>query len=350
MCGREADYTRNQVLLRAFQKIGQVDVVVAPKYPKSLVIRSCLVAFRAVPKAISKLYDLVFVGFYGHLLMLPIGLLCKRPIIFDAFVSTFDTLTSDRQTYAPNSTMGKLAFALDRSACHLADRVLVDTPAQVEYFAKLLSLPPEQLSSLPVACNEDIFFPREKSTRSNNLLVLSYSTYLPIHGVETIIRSAKRLVDKPIQFRLIGDGPEYKASTQLARALRLENITFIPPVSLTRLADEIAASDVCLGGHFGTSDKATRVVPGKIYQMLAMRKPVIAADSLANKTLLQHGISAYLCSPGDPAALADAILQLQGNPLLRDRMGTAGREAYENFGSEKVVLQGLQKLISELIN
>jgi glycosyltransferase involved in cell wall biosynthesis len=350
LCGREIDYTRNQVLLRAFRRIGEVETVVESGTTKSLVFRSARIALRAFPDYISNRYDLIFVGFYGHLLMIPIGLFCKSPILFDAFVSTYDTLTSDRLSFSPKSLMGKMAAFLDRSACHFANKILLDTPAHEQYFSSILGVANHKLNSLPVSCNEEIFYPRVNSLAINKTLVLSYSSYLPIHGIDTIINAAEILRNEPIQFRLIGQGPLYKSVYKYANELDLKNVTFLPPIPLQLLSDEIAVADICLGGHFGLSDKASRVIPGKIYQMLAMGKPVIAADSQANKELLQHGTSAYLCPAGNPPALAQAILDLHRDHQLCKNIGIGGRETYEKKCSEEVVTEKLRKLISEMIN
>ncbi len=351
LCGREVDYTRNRVLLRALKKIGQVEAVVETGAAKSLVLRSGRIGIRALPRLAFGSYDLVFVGFYGHLLMLLSGTLCRRPILFDAFVSTYDTLTADRQEYSPTSWIGQLSAWLDRTACHLADRVLVDTPGQERYFSSALAIPPGKLASLPVACDEEIFYPRQNTSGNHQpVLVLSYSTYLPIHGVEIIVDAARLLRDEPVAFKLIGNGPLYEKVIARSHEFGLQNITFSPPLSLQDLAGEIAAADICLGGHFGTSDKAARVIPGKIYQMLAMQKPVIAANSYANQVLLKHMVSAYLCPAGDAPALANAIRALSTDPQLRTVLAKAGREAYEERGSEKIVAAGLQRLVSELVN
>jgi len=348
ICGREIDYTRNQVLLRAFKRIGEVETVVETGIAKSLLARSARLAIRAYLNYKSKQYDLIFVGFYGHLLMIPIGLISKRPIIFDAFVSTYDTLTSDRQVFSNNSIMARAACYLDRFACQLADVILLDTPAQEFYFSSILGVPINKLHSLPVSCNEDIFYPRKNSLHKQKTLVLSYSTYLPLHGMETVIQAADILKSEPIQFKLIGRGPLYKSVHRFASEKGLDNVIFAPPVSLECLADEIATSDICLGGHFGVSEKANRVIPGKIYQMLAMGKPIIASDSTANKDLLQHKLSAYICHAGSPTALAEAIFELHLDPELCNRISIGGRETYEKYCSESIVTEKLSKLIAEI--
>lgn len=350
ICGREIDYTRNQVLLRAFNRLGEVDTIVSTEIVRSLFFRSISISLRTLPRLIFSRYDLIFVGFYGHLLMIPIGLFSRKPILFDAFVSTFDTLTADRMEFSPNSLRGKLAATLDRISCRLADKILLDTPEQERYFSTNFGVPISKLSSLPVSCNEDIFYPRGNLNGKDDVTtVLSYSSFLPIHGIDVIIKAAEILQKESIHFKLIGHGPVYKSIVARSDEMNLKNITFKPPVALPEIAEEIAAADICLGGHFGMSDKAQRVIPGKIYQMLAMQKAVIAADSHANKKLLTHGISAYLCQPGDPNALANAILELHQNPELRYEIAHGGRNSYEIHCSEAIVTKQLLEIVTEIV-
>jgi glycosyltransferase involved in cell wall biosynthesis len=169
---------------------------------------------------------------------------------------------------------------------------------------------------------------------------------MPLHGVETVVRAAGLLKSEAIEFRLIGKGPCYKEVQELVKVLDIKNINFISPVPLRLLPSEIAASDICLGGHFGLSPKAGRVIPGKIYQILAMARPLIAGDTPANRALLNHGDSAHLSPPGDPEELATSIMILHNDPLYRDRLASKGRSLYELKCSESIIKEQLQTLIS----
>ncbi len=349
LAGREIGYTRNDVLLRAFQHLGSVEVIAdVPSGP--LLWRSAVVFARALPRLIRQRYDLVFVGFYGHLLMLPIGLLSRAPILFDAFVSTYDTLCFDRQLFPPDSLPGRAAFWLDKIACHLASAILVDTPLQADYFTRMFDLKPETVRSIPVGCNEDIFHHRHSAHRKERTIVLYYCTYQPLHGVETVVRAAVLLRTQPqIHFRLVGMGQTLDNVRHLAEELRLENICFVPFVPLQALADEIASANICLGGPFGASNKAGRVIPSKIYQILAMARPLIAADTPANRSLLSQQENAYLCSQNSPEDLATAILDLHRDAALRQHLGYAGRATYLDRCSEAVITEKLDRVIHEMV-
>lgn len=352
LCGREITYARNEVLARAFRRLGQVDVIATTRQPTSLLTNSLRIAAAALPRLLSRSYDLVFIGFYGHLILRLLGGLIRQPLLFDAFVSNYDTLCFDRRRFAPNSLPGKAAFWLDQSTCRRADHVLLDTQQHVDYFVQTFGLPATKLTAIPVGCSEALYHPQVKpaprSTPTGQTVVLSYTTFLPLHGMETVLHAAAKVQDAPIHFRVIGGGPLLSAMKALATSLQLANLTFAPPVPPSTLASEIAAADICLGGHFGESDKAGRVVPGKIYQMLAMAKAVIAGDTPANRALLHQGQHALLVPSTDPQALATAILTLHNNPALRTQIAKQGHALYQTTCSEAVITGQLQQILQQL--
>ena len=208
-CGREPHYARNEVILRALRARYSVTEVTDSK-PGSLTARSLRVLQRLIPHVRRNDYDLVFVGFYGYFLVPWVRRLTRRPIIFDAFVSNYDTLCFDRQRFRPRSIAGRLAFWLNRLACNSADRVLLDTASHKDYFADTFNLSAERLHRLYVGCNEDMFFPHPTRPSTGEFRVFYYSSYLPLHGVEHIVTAAGILRGRGgLRFRLIGQGMSY---------------------------------------------------------------------------------------------------------------------------------------------
>jgi glycosyltransferase involved in cell wall biosynthesis len=350
LTGREHTYSRNDVLLRALERLGTVERVQDSQLG-SLFLRSTFTFIHALPKLLARRYDLVFVGFYGHLLMLPVGILSRSPLLFDAFVSTYDTLCFDRRIFSPQSLPGRLAFWLDKTACNLASSVLVDTPQQVDYFVDTFNLAREKVYSLPVGCNEEIFFPRPAPPHDGVTAVLYYSTYHPLHGADTVVRAAALLkAEIHLRFELIGTGPGYAQVRQLVNDLKLSNVSLTSTVPLNTLASKIASADICLGGHFGNSSKAARVIPGKIFHILAMGKPLIASKTLANEALLTHAETAYLCQPDSAEDLAQAIFKLHQDTALRERIAAAGRALYLERCSEAIITEQLKRIIGQMVN
>lgn len=349
LAGREIEYTRNAVLVRALQQLGEVDVVAPAVRPKSLVVSSVWVAARGIAHLLRRRYDLVFIGFYGHLIVHLTAPFVHVPLLFDAFVSNYDTLCFDRQVVSPDSLAGRIAFWIDQAACRRADCVLLDTEQHAAFFAETFALPADTFEVVPVGCRGTVFEPHPQPAPATPLRVLSYSTFQPLHGIDTVLRTAAQTADLPIEFRLIGDGPKRAEMRHLADTLGLTNVTFLPPVSISDIADEVIAAHICLGGHFGQSEKAGRVIPGKIYQMLSVGRPIIAGDTSANRELLSHQKTAYMVPPGDVAALVEAIRTLAGDATLRERMGRAGRRLYEECCSEEKIAAHVGSIVRRLL-
>jgi glycosyltransferase involved in cell wall biosynthesis len=350
-CGREPEYVRNDVILRALKNRYQVTEITDSR-PGSLMARS----FRLFPRLISNLtrnhYDFIYVGFYGYLLMPLIRRLTNSPIIFDAFVSNYDTLCFDRQQYAPNSLMGRVAFQLDRLAYVSADIILLDTATHQEYLAKTFNLSPQKLDYLYVSCNESMFYPRPVNGKKveDTFRVLFYSSYLPLHGVNYVIEAAKLLEEHPdIQFRLIGRGMTYNAMRQLAQQIKVDNVEFVDPVLYRQLPLEIAQADLCLAGPFGDTAKAKRVIPTKLFQFLAMARPTIAGDAPANRELIRDRHHALLSPTCDAEQLASAIYEVKNNKTLYQTLKSNGYECYKYQASEKVIREKFYGIVAKVV-
>ena len=66
--------------------------------------------------------------------------------------------------------------------------------------------------------------------------------------------------------------------------------------------------------------------------------PVVAFRSGGPEEIIEDGVTGYLCSLGDVAAVAEALEQLLSQPALRARMGTAGADRVrQRFGEEAFV-------------
>lgn len=252
--GREPEYPRNAVIWAALAR--NFDMVNITDNTRSLPLRYLRVAGHLL-RAHKVDFDLMFVGFLGQPLMFLARMLTNKPILFDAFLSVYDTLCFDRHVYKPKSVVGQITFWLDRASCMLADQVLLDTQAHAEYFQQTFDIPDNKFRSLFVGCDEGIFYPRPR--RNTTPLVLFYGSFLPLQGIEVIVRAAKLLEGRPnIHFRIIGTGLEAAHIRALSKELDIHNISFLPPVQIEQLPEQIQEAEICLGGHFGSSGKASR--------------------------------------------------------------------------------------------
>jgi glycosyltransferase involved in cell wall biosynthesis len=156
--------------------------------------------------------------------------------------------------------------------------------------------------------------------------VLFYGTYIPLHGIPTIVDAAQELARDPVHFVLIGNGqlrPDIDARLRAAGAVDVEQLGMVP---IERLADEIARAQVCLG-IFGASGKAARVVPNKVFQCAAMGKAIVTADTPATREAF--GAAVATVPAGDAHALAECLRELVAAPERCEQLGARARATYE---------------------
>ena len=301
-------------------------------------------------KALAGQQDLVFVGFYGQVLSLLLARLTRKPVIFDAFLSTYDTLCFDRARFGPHSIRGELAFWLDKQSCQAADHCLLDTRMHKRYFVNRFGIADSKISAFYVGHDAEQFYPRPEAASSDSFTVLYYGSFLPLQGISYIVQAAKLLeAEQDIEFRIIGGGMMYPHVRRLADKLRVQRLTFAPAVPYCELPTAIAGASVCLGGPFGSTAKAHRVIATKTFQFLAMAKPTIVGDTRANHELFAHGDDVWMCEIAAAQALASAILALKGDAALRRRSGQRGHEhCRDEFSIEKQAYR-LSRIISEFL-
>ncbi|MDD5469812.1 MAG: glycosyltransferase family 4 protein [Candidatus Peribacteraceae bacterium] len=290
-----------------------------------------------------KQVGVIFVPFPGHYIMplaWVLGRITGKPIVFDVFVSLYDTNVEDRKSVPAGSLHAHTLSFMDWLSCTLASIVLIDTGLQKQYFVERYGIREEKILVLPVGCRTDIFQPQpQREHGTDTCTVLFHGTFIPLQGIEVILRAAAEMQrkDPTVKFHIIGGGQTYEEIRRLAEVLHLGNVVFAPYQPMKELAQAIANADMCLG-IFGTSEKAQRVIPHKVYDILCMGKPLITGDTPATRSALRHGTNAILTKPGDASALAEAILALKGNAEMRQKIAENGRELFrEKFLPQTIV-------------
>ena len=289
--------------------------------------------------------DVVVFLYPGHLdacVLGPIARLRRIPAVLDVFISLYDTVISDRGLRSARSPVALATRALDVLACWSVRCVVVDTPEHADFFAHFTRRARSRFAVLWVGAEEARFVPAADA--GDEAPILWYLTYIPLHGFETVARAAALLTDDDRMFRLVGTGQQRAEAEQLARDLGLANMEFVAPVPESELPGEIARSSICLG-VFGTSDKAARVVPNKVFQCAASGRAVITAATPA--VIGAFGDALVTVPVGDAAALADAIRTLRGPQRLA--VAERARAVFEARYSEAALAADLAQILTQFL-
>ena len=256
-------------------------------------------------------------------------------LIMDFTMSQYDTAVNDRHALKPWKPRAVWRWLMDAASIHLSDRVLVETgPIAVQY-AALFGGMHDKARVSHIGAPEWRFQQRPMPARGNRpLTVLYYGNYVPLHGVEFIIQAAQQLRNDPrFRFIMVGAGQARARALALYGANPTGNVHFMGRVSDDELDRLITEADICFG-IFGTSVKAQLLVSNKVWQCLAMGRPVITGNGPGASSVLRSGEHCLLVPHGDATAIVDALRRLADDPALAERIAENGaRLVREQFTS-----------------
>jgi glycosyltransferase involved in cell wall biosynthesis len=263
------------------------------------------------------------------------------PLVFDPLISAYDKQLNERRKFGADSRAARRLLRWERRLFARPDVVIADTAGHADYFHGVLGVPAERLVVLPVGADESLFAPRPPRDLGAGARprVLFYGSFIQLHGVPTIVAALARYAGPPIACHFVGDGPLRAAAEAALRAgagdRRQVEVSFEAWLPLDALPDRIADADIVLG-IFGTTPKARRVVPNKVYQALAMGRPVITADTPAFDARFRRPAPAPIAftEPGDAAALAAALERWATAPRLLAQRGAAAARLFAGTFAE----------------
>lgn len=285
--------------------------------------------------------DAVVAGYPAQPDAVPAWVVAKRHralLVVDMMISLFDTLAGDRARVGRAG--GAVLAGIDRTTLRLADIVLCDTQANARYMHTRFGVPGARLVVAPVGAEPAAFSATPQPPGAPT--VLWYGKLSPMHGLDVILGAA-RMPGVPA-IRLIGTG---QLDDWLSDEMRRDppgGLVHVPWVPYDELAGEVSRSAIVLG-VFGRSEKASRVIPNKVFQAMAAARPVVTADTPGIREALVHGESGWLVPAGDAPALAEALRVLAADPALRARLGEGARRRYEEIGTPEAVARPLVNAI-----
>jgi glycosyltransferase involved in cell wall biosynthesis len=283
--------------------------------------------------------DAVVVGYLGHFDVVLARLLFRRtPIVLDHLIFASDT---GRDRGEAGAIKQLLLRTIDAIALRCAHVVVVDTD---EHAAMLPARHRAKAVVCPVGAPQEWYDARRphESVGDPALRVVFFGQYAPLQGAPVIAAALARLPVGAVSATMIGRGQEWEVARAAADGGAVEWLDWVEPEELPAF---IASYDVCLG-IFGSGPKALRVVPNKVFQGAAAGCAIVTSDTAPQRRLL--GDAAVFVPPGDPDALADALLALASDPQrVADLQRAAGALADAAFTPASVAVP-LWKRLSEM--
>jgi len=180
--------------------------------------------------------------------------------------------------------------------------------------------------------DHDFFHPVQDSVS------LSYVLYVgrlrAEKGVEDIVRSAGYVHSRypDVRFILIGSGPLEQHVRTMARRVGLGgSFAFIGKADKANLRWYYSNARLFLLPSYYEG------LPLSLLEAMSCGAPVVATEVGGTREVVRQGENGYLVRPGDPQALAEAMIRLISNPRLGKEFGRNGRRRIvESFNWERV--------------
>jgi glycosyltransferase involved in cell wall biosynthesis len=319
------DYSRNSIILTLLKKLGWQIRFFHPFSSKFGIFQ----AFFLRPKV----PDLIWVPCFRQRDLSSALFWARRwecPIIFDPLISSYQKEVFEKKKWGEKENSAVKLCRWEGNLYQQADLVIADTDLHAGFYIDTFGLNPRQVTVIHVGADDHLFRHHPLQLTQTPMEVLFYGSFLPLQGPDVIIEAASITEDKSIQYVLLGEG-ESKAILE-KRARDMQNVRFEPWIDYEKLPQRIGQAHIVLG-IFGTTPKASMVIPNKVFQSMAVGRPLITLESKAYPTEISASDVIGWVPAGDPQALAACIHRWKADAVNLAKRGLSTRRLYEQFFS-----------------
>ena len=171
------------------------------------------------------------------------------------------------------------------------------------------------------------------------------------HGLEVVLRAAviaKTRHDSSIKYLLVGDGAEKCRLQSLSQAQGLSDwIVFTGRLPKEEMSRVLSNSD-CLLVHLKKSELFESVIPSKIFEAMAVGKPILMAVRGEAAEIVQASGSGLDLQPESEEEIDAAVQKLNSDPHFYQSLCDKGRSFVEDHYSRDVLADRYLKLIRQL--
>ena len=233
----------------------------------------------------------------------------------------------------------KLAIKIEQINLELADIVVVVSKVLKE---QLISrgIPEKKIVFYPNCVDLKKFNPdvyqndlsiRKKYQIENKFIIGFIGTFGAWHGIEILAKSIKNIISScdsnDIHFLIMGDGI---LKSKLLKIIKSDNVEKF--VTLTGIIPQhqapkyLAMCDILVSPHVPNPD-GTKFFgsPTKLFEYMAMVKPIVASNLDQIGEILKDGKTALLSEPGNIDDFSNKVVKLINSPTLRKKLSINAR-------------------------
>ena len=310
------DFSRNKIYIEALKKAGHIIIECRDNsrgltkyfylWEKHLIIRNN--------------YDVMIVGYLGHIVVPFAKFISKKKVIVDALGSLYD---AEINSHNPNFLRKIKSWLADWLMVKFADKILLESEAQKKFFEKKFG---KSDKYEVVYTGADEKFSR-KSVKSESgkgkFTVLFRGKLTPESGIMHILKAVKMLKENDnIRFSIVGSGYFLEKVVNFISEKKLANVELISKFLPTEeLIDKMGNANLMLG-QFENNSRLDRAIPHKAFEAFAMGIPYLTGDALAIREIAEDKVSAFFVPLADPQTLASKMEFLSTRSKFLEQIAT----------------------------
>jgi glycosyltransferase involved in cell wall biosynthesis len=249
---------------------------------------------------------------------------CYTHVLPLAWVAGVPVRVNGRRGAAPPVPTGLLRVVLDFLGHHSSSLYITNSRAQAEKLVREENVPAHRVEVIANGVEPSGGHANPSRHPARGIVV---ANLIPYKGHADLVEALAVLATPP-PLCFVGEGPERGRLTELIRARGLEHV-----VTLAGAVPD--ARDLLEHYEFAVLPSHDEGLPNAVLEAMAAGLPVIATAVGGVPEIVSDGVTGILVPPRAPAALAAAIETIAGDPLLRVRMGAAGREHAERLSVDE---------------
>ena len=156
----------------------------------------------------------------------------------------------------------------------------------------------------------DVLTLKESLGLKNKIIISYLGTHGLAHGLKFILESISKISNPDLHFLFIGDGAEKENLIKYSKTLHSKNFTFLKSVTKSEIPLYIEISDFSLV-NLKKSGEFKNVIPSKIFENIAMYKPILLGVEGESKELIDDYEVGVCFEPENKESFLNAIKDIQ---------------------------------------
>lgn len=273
----------------------------------------------------------------------------KVPFVFEVRDLWPETLI-DMGRLERKSIIARSLRVLERWLYKRAKRIVVLLPKAHEYIVPM-GIDPKKIVWIPNGIDLEDFPRPEERAVGDEFTMMYFGAHGSANGLDNVLRAQKIIEADPemshVKLRIIGNGPCKVDLLNLSNELGLKRVSFEDPVPKRQIPALAAQADAFVFNLINAPVFKYGISSNKLFDFMAGQRPVLFCCDAGNNPIEDSG-AGYTVEPGNPKALADAIIRVSRlSSAERIKMGCAGRHYVEiEHGFDKLA-RNLAKCLDE---